>query len=230
MPRSGRTFIWFNCLFCGHVWKFHLDEAVAESNGELKGDVFVVSKNGAKRRLGSVAVSAIAEDVLTRHLEKRALQAARKRRELQRHIDSLTATMEVTRAEEDRLWKIQKRDEGDRQKARTWSAAYNKLKNLAERIGELKEQRQHLTSGQWFFEGLPSPIATTRTDHDGKFTLVIPRQGRYGIVTRASLELGDEKETYFWIVWVSLRGEHSRRLSLSDDNMVGAGSSDSALP
>ena len=230
MPRSGRTFIWFHCLFCNHMWKFHIDEDVVNPTVELTGEIFVATKSGIKRRLGSVKVGAIPEDVLIKHLESKALHGARKRQDLQRNIDSLSANLKVARAEEERLWKIQKRDESDRQKAKAWSAAFNKIKSIGKRIEDLRVQRQHLTSGEYFFHGLPSPVSAAKTDDDGRFTIVIPRHGRYGIVARTTVEQGEGTETYFWIVWVSVRGQYSKRLTLSNDNMVGAGSPDSALP
>jgi len=37
------------------------------------------------------------------------------------------------------------------------------------------------------------------------------------------------KETYYWFVWVSLDGDPSKRLALNNENVMGAGSPDSAL-
>jgi hypothetical protein len=60
--------------------------------------------------------------------------------------------------------------------------------------------------------------------------MLLPRDGRYGIVARVSREFGEQKETYCWFVWVSLDGAASKRLGLNNSNIVGAGSPDSALP
>ena len=93
----------------------------------------------------------------------------------------------------------------------------------------MRTRRQHLTSAEHFLKDLPSAISTATTNADGTFTLPIPRDGRYGIVARASRALDDEEQTYLWFVWISLDGEPAKRLVLNNDNVVGAGSPDSAL-
>jgi hypothetical protein len=230
MPNTAHgAFIWFHCHFCNHTWKFRIADARADMNGELTGDVFIVTKSGKKHRLGSVRINAIPEDALQGHFESKMLHGELESQKLQRDIDALTATLETARTEERRLWKIQKRDESNLQKAKAWSVAYNKTKNLTKQIEDLQAQRQHLTSGEYFFQGLPSAISTARTDAGGRFTLVIPREGRYGIVACASRKHDKEEETYFWFVWITLDGQPSKRVILSDDNLMGAGSADSAL-
>ena len=231
MPSPGHgSFIWFFCLFCNHTWKFHIDDARASPNGELGGNAFIVTKNGKKIRLGSVGVKAIPEDALKKHLKSRMLQGELENRKLLRKIDRLTATLETAKAEEQRLWKIQKLDESNLQKGKAWSVAYNKTKDIAGQIERLQAQRRQPPSGENFFRGLPSPISTAKTDADGEFTLRIPLHGRFGIVARAAApDPGDERKEYFWFVWVSLDGQSSKRLMLSNDNMMGAGSPDSAL-
>jgi hypothetical protein len=228
MARSSHgTFIWFHCLFCNHHWKFRLEEP--NPNGELTGTVFVVTKGGKKYKLGSVVVSAIPEDVLKKHLKSKALQVEIEAQELHREIDRLTTTLKTAQAEDQRLWKILQGDENNSQKAVAWSVAYNQAKNLAKQIEDLQARRQHLASGEYFYDGLPPGTATAKTDAGGKFTLVIPRRDRFGVVARASRELLKGKESYFWFVWASLDGEPSRRLTLSNGNILGAGSPDSAL-
>jgi len=191
--------------------------------------VFVVAKRKKRQSLGLVVVHAIPEDALKKHLERRTAQRELASRKLQREIDALTATLEKARAEEDRLWHIQKQDESNLKKAKAWSAAYNNTKKITGQLEDLRTRRGHLTSGEHFFEDIPSAISTATTNPDGTFRLAIPRDGRYGIVARASRALDDEKQTYLWFVWISLDGQAAKRLVLSNDNVVGAGSPDSAL-
>jgi len=221
--------MWFQCHFCNHTWKFRVDEARAYPDGELEGDV-VVTLDGKRHSLGSVVLNAIPEEALTEHLQRQKMHSERESAKLQREIDALAAILKETRAEEDRLWNIQKLDESDMQKANAWSLVYNKAKNLTGQLEDLRAQQQHLRSGEYFFQDIPAPISTIQTDSDGKFTMLLPRDGRYGIVARVSRELGDKKETYCWFVWVSLEGAASKRVSLNNSNIVGAGSPDSALP
>jgi hypothetical protein len=221
--------MWFQCHFCNHTWKFRVDDARAHPDGELAGDV-IVTLDGTQHALGSVVLNAIPEEALTEHLLRRKAQSERESGKLQRQIDALAAILAEARAEEDRLWNIQKLDESDMQKANAWSLVYNKTKNLTGQLEDLRAKQQHLTSGDYFFQDIPTPISGGRTDADGKFTVLLPREGRYGIVARASRQFGETKETYCWFVWVSLDGAASKRVSLNNTNIVGAGSPDSALP
>src|SRR3954467_2908717 len=223
------SFVWFHCLFCNHWWKFRLDDPYVtpkpSPNGELSGDVFIVRKGGTKHALDSVAVNAIPEDALKKHLESKTLESEK----LQLQIDRLTGELAVSQADDDRLWKLYQADTGNAENSDAWLVAYNKSKEVTKQLTAFQSEQRHLTSREFFFEGLPAAIATAETDEDGKFTLVIPREGRFGVVARASRELLMDTETYFWFVWVSLDGEHSKRLVLNDENMMGAGSPDSAV-
>jgi hypothetical protein len=223
------TAIWFQCLFCKHMWKFRLDDPYEDANGELTGEVFIATEDGITCKLGLVAVAVIAEDAFQKHLDNKTRQGELERQTLQHDIDRLSVRLRTAEAEEDQLWKVLQRDEANSQHAHAWSLAYNHTRKLTNELEVLKGQRNHLTSGEYFFEGLPSAIATATTDSDGKFTLVVPRQGRFAVVARGSPETLTEKDTVFWFLWVSLDGQPSQRVVLSNDNIAGAGSADSAL-
>jgi hypothetical protein len=220
---------WFYCFFCNHAWKGRLGDGRANADGELAGDMFVVARRKERHSLRLVVVHAIPEDALKNHLERRTAQRALRSRKLQREIDVLAATLRQAQAEEDRLWNIQKQDESDLQKAKAWSVAYANTKKITQQLEDLHTRRQQLTSAEHFLKDLPAAIATATTDADGTFTLPIPRDGRYGIVARASRALDGEEQTYLWFVWISLDGAPGKRLVLNNDNVVGAGSPDSAL-
>ena len=221
--------VWFYCFFCNHTWKGRLGDARANAYGELTGDMFVVARRKERHALRLVVVHAIPEDALKKHLERRTAQRELGSGKLQREIDALAATLAKTRVEEYRLWNIQKQDESNLRKAKAWSVAYNNTKKITRQLDDLRTRRQHLTSAEHFLKDLPSAISTTTTNADGTFTLAIPRDGRYGIVARASRALDDKEQTYLWFVWVSLDGEPAKRLVLNNDNVVGVGSPESAL-
>jgi len=221
--------IWFHCFFCNHIWKFRLEEVQPTPDGELTGDMFVSTSRRRKHSLGLVVLNAIPEDLLKPHLERKTAQGEQESNKLQREIDVIVKILDDARAEEDRLWQIQERDKENLRKANAWSVAYNRTKIITRQLVDLRARRAQLTSGEHFFQDLPSAIASAKTRADGRFTLAIPRGGRYGIVARASRELGEERQSYCWFVWVSLDGRASKRLVLNDDNIVGSGSPDSAL-
>jgi len=221
--------LWFHCFFCNHIWRFRLEEAMATPDGELAGEVFVVTPRKKRQSLGFVVLHAIPEDLLKQHLERKTAQSELDSKKLRREIDVFATRLEQARTEEDRLWKIQERDKENLRKANAWSVAYNRTKDITRQLDDLRARRWKMTSGEHFFEDLPAAISRAKTQADGKFSLALPRDGRYGIVARASRELGEGKQTYFWFVWVSLAGKSSKRLVLNDDNIVGAGSPESAL-
>jgi hypothetical protein len=227
MARAHNS-VWFHCFFCDHIWRFRLEETRAVPDGELTGDVFVVTTR-RRHSFGRVVLNAIPEDLLKRHLERKTAQGELESKKLLSELDALARILEEARTEEDRLWKIQERDKDNLRKANAWSVAYNRTKIITRQLDELQARREQLISGAHFFQDLPSAISSTKTHADGKFTLALPRDGRYGIVARASRELGEEKQFYSWLVWVSLDGKPSKRLVLNDDNVFGAGSAGSAL-
>lgn len=218
-PTYGAS-ISFHCLFCKHLWKVHIEDPYTSAVGKIAGEVFVVTKRRVKHRLGSVTVTAIPGESLKKHLKSRTLQRALDSEALERDIDTMTTTLQIAQADDERLWKILKRDENNAQKASVWSTAYAKVKSLTRQIEDLESQRQRLVSEDYFFEGLPSGVSTATTDADGKFTLEIPRTGQFGLVARASRQLLKGKETYSWLVWVDLDGEPSKHLNLTNGNML----------
>ena len=226
--RAQGASAWFYCFVCNHAWKGRPGDARANPDGELTGHI-VVPRRKERQSLRRVVVHAIPEDALKAHLKRRTAQRTRRSQELQHEIEVLAATLADARAEEDRLWNIQKQDESDLRKAKAWSAAFTNTKKITGQLEDLQTRWQHLTSPEHFLEDLPAAISIATTDTDGRFTLPIPRDGRYGIVARASRDLDDDEPTYFWFVWVSLDGEPAKRLVLNNDNVVGAGSPDSAL-
>ncbi len=221
-------FWWFHCLFCNHWWKFRNDEEVTTNlDGDLTGEIFIVTKGGITYRLDSIAVIAIPEDAARRHLDSRARHQEIDSKNLQREIDDLTATLKKAKAEEDRLWKILQLDESNSQKAAAWRVAYNEAKKLAKQIEGPRAQQKRVRSGQYFFEDLPSAVSAARTDINGKFTLIIPRKGQFVVAACGPYETFRDTEPY-WFVSVSLDGEPSKHLVLSNDNVLDARSEDAA--
>ena len=227
LSASG-ALMWFHCLFCNHWWKFRTDESRANPDGELTGQVFIVTKRGITHRLASVRVSAIPEEVAKKHLKSKMVQRESEMEDLQSNLEGLSSTLQDIQAEEHRLWKILKEDESNVQNSTAWSVVYKKTKTITKEIALLHSQRKQLTCDEYFFDGLPSGISMDRTDADGRFALVIPRDGRYVIAARGPNETFRDTEPY-WFVSVSLDGEPSKRLVLTNDNVLGARSEDCAL-
>jgi hypothetical protein len=86
-------------------------------------------------------------------------------------------------------------------------------------VKDLQTERARVTSGEYFFDELPSGISVAKTDGNGKFSLIIPMKGRYVVAARGPREIFRDVEPY-WLVWTSLNGETSRHLVLSNDNVL----------
>jgi hypothetical protein len=71
-----------------------------------------------------------------------------------------------------------------------------------------------------WFEGIPQAIVTASTDGDGKFSMRLPRSGKFAIVAHASRQVFSSREEYYWIIWTSLEGEASNNVTLSNKNLL----------
>jgi hypothetical protein len=85
----------------------------------------------------------------------------------------------------------------------------------------------YLNSGAPYFKNLPHPIASVKTDADGKFKLELPSSTDPVIVVASAtrhLPTG-ERENYFWAVKVT----PPATVTLSNDNLTDSGGTDSVL-
>ena len=72
----------------------------------------------------------------------------------------------------------------------------------------------------YYFNDLPLEIDRALTDADGRFTLKIPKPGKFAIFAESSRQIGNKKETYYWLVSVSMNESESKELLLSNHNLV----------
>ena len=77
------------------------------------------------------------------------------------------------------------------------------------------------------FSHLPRGISTATTDADGKFTLKLPKPGKYALTASAERRILDETEVYRWLIWVR---DSDKTITLSNDNLIESGSLDSVIP
>ena len=85
-------------------------------------------------------------------------------------------------------------------------------------------------SSAFLFGFLPDHAQqVAKTDADGRFTIRIPRQGRVALAARASRDVVNSQENYYWLVWVSLSGKNRTDVMLSNDNVTTSGSPESVV-
>ncbi len=93
-------------------------------------------------------------------------------------------------------------------------------------LRELRARQKTLNSAAPFFVDLPQPVATAKTDADGRFELTIPDKGEYVLVASAERTVFNDVERYFWVVRLN---SEEFKATLSNDNLTTSGSADSLL-
>jgi hypothetical protein len=82
-------------------------------------------------------------------------------------------------------------------------------------LNKLKADIAYYRSPTYYMDKLPTPLASSKTDADGRFTMKLP-QGKYAIAASATREVLSSTESYYWLVWVDATGPE-RSLMLSND-------------
>jgi hypothetical protein len=70
---------------------------------------------------------------------------------------------------------------------------------------------------------------STQTDADGRFSLDVPRFGRFFLAATSQRKLMDETETYFWLVRVPDSSQKNAPILLCNSNLLPEGAKLSTL-
>lgn len=188
--------------------------------GDLSGDVFIITKGRTNLKLALVTVTAIPEDAVQRHLVRKTVQSDEEFAKAQPEIDA--AQREYAALVDE--FKRAAAERADNAKLEELNRQQHLC--LARKRDALGRQ-EYFRSAEFFYEGLPRGIASAKTDPDGRFVMRLPRRGKVAVAAHSFREIGDTAENYFWLVWVDTR-RLPTRLLLSNDNMMGEGSPESA--
>lgn len=105
-----------------------------------------------------------------------------------------------------------------------------KDRNVSLAYKEIIERYDRAVRPSVFLAGLESfvtPVATTKTDADGKFNVAVPMGKRVALIARASRLAGGETEEYLWLLWVPVKkGEAKIAVTLANDNLFETGCGD----
>jgi len=211
--------------------------------GELRGDVFIVTQGAQNFKLGLVEVRAIPDADMKNFLAARAISAepeiAKRQKEydtIKQQYDSATANYSDARNETEDARKAL--DEGTTsdsagQQFRNALQARDKLERESDKLKTVSDIKPKLDAAESnlreaispvpFFVDMPKGIATATTDADGKFLIKLPISGKFALVAHASRQAIGVKEEYYWIVWTSLEGQSSRQVMLSNNNLLQSG-------
>lgn len=178
----------------------------SQSEIDVNGDVFIVTKGSQNIKLGLVEINIFSESVIQPFAKSKfdiakAAILESKQVKIKLH-DILDARPIKNQAKYDSAfaeWKIARRAE-------------SKYK-----------------TGEFFVSDLPTPLLQTKTDADGKFTFKL-KPGKYALVAYASRMVGDETETYYWLNWITVNQKQQNRIMLSNDNKFENGIPESFIP
>ncbi len=206
-----------------------LSAAACNREGELRGDVFIVTQGAQNFKLGLVEVSAIPEAEMKKFLVTRASvvepEIAKRQEEYnaikQQYDEAVRQASEADRDYSDSIMS------GDYERRLDYlNRKYDKAKTVDEIKVKLDAAESSLNdekSATPFFVDMPKGIATATTDADGKFTMRLSSKGRFALVAHASRQVVGAKEEYYWIVWTSLENQSSKQVILSNNNLLQSG-------
>jgi hypothetical protein len=103
--------------------------------------------------------------------------------------------------------------------------AESRARNAAEaaraKIEALSEEKDYYRSDAFLFSYLRPPIQIGETDAEGKFTIQVPRTGKWVIAAHAKrMTLNDKIEYYYWLQPVSLGGQQAHVQNLNNNNLT----------
>lgn len=180
---------------------------------EIAGQIFVVTKGKENIKLALVAVGAIPQEEFEQHLKIKQNHKLKQQQLLLPKYKTAQLALEGIRLEMGLLSYLNRK---------SWSKA-DLLRVEEGKLQQVKYEKvitefEAFNHDEYFFEGLPIPKATDKTDVDGKFTLSLPK-GKYVIAASSSRSIGNSSENYHWLVLVDASSPN-KMLMLSNDNLL----------
>lgn len=191
-------------------------------DGELSGEVFIVTGGGESIKLGLVPVSIYPLDEIQGHLQHRTL-------EYDRDIAAINKVLPNAKSEMDEVFeKVLEliRNGASSDERVVPNAAHKKARD---RYLELLAQKGKLDSGGFYLTGMPKEIYSVKTDSNGRYAIKLPRREKFALVAVASRRVGQGLEAYYWVVNASLDGAAQKNVPLSNHNMSTSGSAESLI-
>jgi hypothetical protein len=200
--------------------------AYAKSNS-IDGQVFIVTGGHESVKLGLVTIAACRPDEFASAAASTKSQIDSERPKLD-EIRPIADQMSTVASELKRA--VMKAD-SRAFKSDGWSSLLTDSITMEMNTNRLSHRvawrTDYVNSGAPYFKNLPHPIASVKTDADGKFKLELPSsRGQVIVVASATRYVPTkDRENYFWAVKVM----PPATVTLSNDNVTDSGSSDSAL-
>jgi hypothetical protein len=217
--------------------------AFTNANGKtIDGQVFIVTAAGPAIKLALVEVRLFAQADIERHIRdidlapdsersKADTALAKAREDLQaaeRAVAGPHGYDEKMRGLAYAEWvgRYQHSPADGHEVALRFNAAWERVSQVKERVTQMLLRQKLSRAGAPYFDNLPTPIASVKTDADGRFQVTVSDEQDYALMATSSRTLFNIIERYFWIVRVK---PQDSKVTLSNDNLTTSGSEDSLV-
>ena len=226
------------------------NKPAGDAFGKLDGDVFIVTQGAENVKLGLVEVRVLPYEETKNSIMKTRVQVEQEISGLQAQLEaarealtSAEARLKAADAERIAAYEEKALNFAPGETSSEWFKA-QQAENAAEdhyraagkvvgsaksTLADLQKQARIWNSGDQYFKSLPSPVASVKTDADGKFSIPLDRKSTFALAAYATRRLFDKTENYYWLISVSLDGQLSKRIFLSNDNLATSESKDSLV-
>lgn len=199
----GASFFWASLVFSGCTPKPHT----------INGQVFIVTQGGSNIKLGLVDVQAFRlstlQPIINRKNEQISEIISKDRPRIDEAVSKHNAHNTLIEKAMAEHGPVSQED-------------FEKLSVEKEYAQRLQNELSRNTSPEVYFAELPAPpLASAKTDSDGKFTMSIPTDDKIVFVAKATRSVGKETERYYWMVGIKwTKGNDAESLLLSNDNLA----------
>ena len=201
--------------------------------GRIEGHMLISATNGLNYEPSAVEVRLYPLAQLKLYLEKRSSEASAKFEELKSQIETAEADKERLRKASDAAFDAYvQADAGSPDKAALEQASVDAKKVREKATNDyynLMQSREDLLSGAFYLADLPKAGEVTQTDSQGRFAFDVPAEGDFAVVAGVQRNDNDATKRYYWFIPVSVTGEPTQTVLLSNNNLSSQGSADSLV-
>ncbi|MBX3134567.1 MAG: hypothetical protein KF689_14385, partial [Gemmatimonadaceae bacterium] len=192
--------------------------ACSKKQTVVEGSVFIVTRGGDNYKLGLVEIGAYADTTVERIFGARSAEAAAAYPALRARFDSLALVAERRQAAASAAFDRSMANILSETLESRWRRAQDESTLAIAAMVAGSAAVDSLSAAPFYFADLPSPIATAKSDADGRFSMTVPRQ-RIVLVGVASRNVMGDIERYYWAVRLDSLPQDTVRVMLSNDNL-----------
>jgi hypothetical protein len=178
--------------------------------GKLDGDVFIVTQGAENVKLGLVEVRVLPYEDTKASIAKTRTQAEGEIANLQPKLDDARKALASAEGRERVAWAENNAAQGRmvaeaasieaaRAALNRWVAASNAVVPARNAVDKLEKDARSWNSGARYFATLPSPVASVKTDADGKFSIPLDRTATVVLAANATRRVVNKTENYYWL-------------------------------